>query len=669
MNAIRASVPRDPFLHALHDHGDFGVVCLDEEGCIVRWNPWMAERTGIQQEQAVGKSLPQVLPGTPEATLEACRHVLIIGSPRLMSPVLHPVILPFSRSSLQIGRIFPVFNDSNLCIGVVVVINDVTPALEFENFVQKRVRVEQKDREDIFNAMAHPALILDPDFRVLDANRAMGGLLGMPIEAMIGQCCHHLVHGAGQPIDGCPMLLAERYGSQQQTEIYFEPFDRYFIVSCTPIFDAEHRLSKIIHILMDITEQKQIEAALRLSEERYQAFVKQSSEAICLFEIEHSPIESYVPVDDQIDLLYEHAVIRECNRMFAVSHGYEDPGHMIGFRIGQVFPRLAPENVAYLREFIRNGYHISNAETKEMARDGGIRYFLNSLIGHLEDGKLARIWGAKQDITRIKRVEEEIRKLNAELEQRVADRTAELTAVNRELEAFAFSVSHDLRAPLRAIEGFTRILAEDYGPRLDPEGRRLCSIIQNNTHNLRRLIEELLSYSRTARSQMELVPVDMKAMAYSIYYEATTPEDRERIDFVSADIPMAIGDPTLLRRLWMNLLSNAVKFSAKKDHPRIEIGYDAVIDPEGTLRQAYFVRDNGAGFDMRYAHKLFAMFQRLHGAAEFEGTGMGLAIAQRIIQRHAGKIWAEGKPDHGATFYFMLESEKSHEPPRSCSDR
>uniref|UniRef100_A0A7C4RUD2 histidine kinase n=1 Tax=Desulfatirhabdium butyrativorans TaxID=340467 RepID=A0A7C4RUD2_9BACT len=669
MNAIQKSIPRDPFLHALLDHGDFGIVCMNDEGCIVRWNPWIAERTSTQPEQAVGKSLSEILPGTPKATLEACRQAMITGSPRVMSPVLHRFILPFSRPSLQIGRIFPAFNEENRCIGVVVVVNDVTPALDFENFVQKRVRLEQKDREDIFNAMAHPAFILDPDFRILDANRAMSDLLGMPIDAIIGQSCHHLLHDADRPIDRCPMLLVQRCSAQQQTEIHFEKFDRHFIVSCTPVFDEENRLCKMINILMDITEQKQIEAALRLSEERYQAFVKQSSEAICLFEIEHSPIESHFPVDDQIDLLYEHAVIRECNRMFAASHGYEDPDEMIGFRIGQVFPRLAPENVAYLRQFIQDGYHISNTETKELARDGSLRYFLNSLIGHLDDGRLVRIWGAKQDITKIKRVEEEIRKLNAELEQRVADRTAQLTAVNRELEAFAFSVSHDLRAPLRAIEGYTRILAEDYGPRLDPEGRRICSTIQNNTQNLRRLIEDLLAYSRTARSEMERIPVDMKSMAYSIYHEATTPEDRGRIDLVLADIPMAIGDPTLLRRLWMNLLSNAVKFSAKKDRPRIEIGYDTAIDPEGTPRQAYFVRDNGVGFDMRYAHKLFAMFQRLHGAAEFEGTGMGLAIALRIIQRHAGKIWAEGEPENGATFHFTLESEESHETSRSRADR
>jgi len=245
MNAIGTSIPRDPFLHALHDQADFGVVCLDEECCIVRWNPWIAERTGIQEEQAVGKALPEVLPGTPEATLEACRQAMITGSPRVMSPMLHPCILPFSSSSLQMGRILPTFNDHNHCIGVVVVVNDVTPALDFENFVQKRVRLEQKDREDIFNAMAHPAFILDPDFRVLDANRAMSDLLGMPIEAIIGQSCHTLVHGVDRPIDRCPLLLAQRYGSQQQTEIHLKKLDRHFIVSCTPIFDAEpHETSR-----------------------------------------------------------------------------------------------------------------------------------------------------------------------------------------------------------------------------------------------------------------------------------------------------------------------------------------------------------------------------------------------------------------------------------------
>ena len=426
----------------------------------------------------------------------------------------------------------------------------------------------------------------------------------------------------------------------------------------------------------DITERKRAEAALRLSEERYRAFVKQSSEAICLFEIAHAPIAITLPPDEQIDLLYAQAVIGECNQKFADSHGYGAPEEMLGFRIGQIFPRLAQENVAYLRHFIESGHQLANVETKELSRDGTVKHFLNSLIGHVEEGRLLRVWGAKQDITRIKQAEEEIRLLNEELEQRVRERTAELEAANRELEAFSYSVSHDLRAPLRAIDGYTRMLTEDYGGRLDDEGRRICGVIRDSTRDMGRLIDDLLSFSRVGRAELRRREVDMTALAQAAFFELTAPAERVRIDFRVAPLPPAQGDPTLLRRVWVNLIGNAVKFSGRRERALIEVGVapDATGrerrggrpdeaaggEPDGKMPAAdrqgpvYFVRDNGAGFDMAYGGKLFGVFQRLHGAREFEGTGVGLAIAQRIIHRHGGRIWAEGEVGRGATFYFTL---------------
>jgi PAS domain S-box-containing protein len=419
----------------------------------------------------------------------------------------------------------------------------------------------------------------------------------------------------------------------------------------------------------DITEQKSAEAALKLSEERYRAFIKQSSEAICLFEVEHAPIDTALATDEQIDLLYAYAVIGECNQIFATSHGYGKPEEMLGFRIGQIFPRLAKENVNYLRSFVEHSHHVSYVETKELARDGTVKCFLNSLIGHVEDGRLVRIWGAKQDISRIKKAEEEIRALNAELEQRVMERTAQLEVANKELEAFAYSISHDLRAPLRAVDGYTRILIEDYAASLDERGKRVCSVISESARNMGKLIEDLLAFSRIGRAEMRLSPVDMATLANSIFFELTTPEDRERIDFHVGPLPQTQGDPALVRQVWMNLINNAVKFSAKKERAVIEVGCllegsmrptadgEEAKLPTEHLRSAsvYFIRDSGVGFDMSHADKLFGVFQRLHSTKEFEGTGVGLAIVQSIIQRHGGLIWAEGKTGKGATFYFTLD--------------
>ena len=247
----------------------------------------------------------------------------------------------------------------------------------------------------------------------------------------------------------------------------------------------------------------------------------------------------------------------------------------------------------------------------------------------------------------------DLRRHRDELERRVQDRTAQLEESNKELEAFSYSVSHDLRAPLRAIDGFTRIITDDYGALFDAEGRRLCSIIHDNTAKMGQLIDDLLAFSRLGRAAMNLSRIDMAAMATSVFYELTTPEDRARIDLRVGALLTAVADPTLMRQVWANLLSNAIKFSGKRERAMI-----AVEAEQRGGEAVYAVKDNGAGFEMQYVDKLFGVFQRLHSSREFEGTGVGLALVQRVVRRHGGRVWAEGAPNQGATFYFALRGEE-----------
>jgi PAS domain S-box-containing protein len=317
-------------------------------------------------------------------------------------------------------------------------------------------------------------------------------------------------------------------------------------------------------------------------------------------------------------------------------------GHTVPEVLGHTDAELLAPAAAGARDAQREAI-LASGETltveEPVTVDGEARVYLATKgVYHDDQGHAAGIFAMARDVTDVKQVDEVRRARDA------------AEAAVKELEAFAYSVSHDLRAPLRSIDGFSQALLEDYAARLDQTGQHYLDRVRANAQRMAQLIDDLLELSRVSRSELERAPVDLTTLAHEIMAELQRAHPDRRVDFAVAPGLSVSGDGRLLRIALQNLLGNAFKFTSKRDAARIEVGR---TNENG--HSAFYVRDNGAGFDMHYADKLFGAFQRLHTPAEFEGNGIGLATVQRIVRRHGGRVWAEGEVDRGATFYFTLQ--------------
>jgi PAS domain S-box-containing protein len=385
--------------------------------------------------------------------------------------------------------------------------------------------------------------------------------------------------------------------------------------------------------LRDLTERKQAETSQTL----LAAIVESSSDAI---------------ISKTMD-----GIVTSWNPAAERTYGYSAK-EMIGQSIVRLIPPDERAEFAAILTSLQRGAPITEIETTRIRKDTTPVYVSLS-ISPMRDhgGLLVGATSIARDVSERKRADEEretaaeaIRALNADLERRVVDRTRELEDAITELEAFSYSVSHDLRAPLRAVSGFSRILLEEHGSALPDEAQHYLGLVTDNARQMSRLIDDLLAFARLSRQplQKKLVPCD--EIVGQVLVQLAPEHVGRKVEIVIGTLPSCGGDPALVKQVFVNLLSNALKFTRKREVAHIEVG---CRQEDGEV--IYFVRDDGAGFDMQYAHKLFGVFQRLHRAEDFDGTGVGLAIVQRIVHRHGGRIWAEGAPDHGATFFFSLE--------------
>jgi PAS domain S-box-containing protein len=402
-------------------------------------------------------------------------------------------------------------------------------------------------------------------------------------------------------------------------------------MTVSPIKDAAGHIIGASKVARDITEALRTETALGASELRYRRLFESAKDGILILDAETGMVVDVNP--------------------FLIT--------TLGFSREQFLEKAIWE-LGFFKDIWANAEKFAELKEKEYVRYEHLP--LKTIDGQsMEVEFVSNVYlvnGSKviqcniRDVTARRKAEDAVQQLNETLEQRVSERTTQLEAANKELDAFSYSVSHDLRAPLRAVDGFSQAMLEDYGTQLPEEGQRYLRTIRDGTHRMGALIDDLLTFSRLSRLPLQKRQVDVAELVRGAIGELESLRDGRQIELCVGDLPPCQGDPALLKQVWLNLLSNAFKYTRRCHPAAIEVG----CAKEGD-ENVYFVRDNGTGFDMRYVDKLFGVFQRLHRAEEFEGTGVGLAIVQRIVHRHGGRVWAEAVVDRGATFHFTLEED------------
>jgi PAS domain S-box-containing protein len=483
--------------------------------------------------------------------------------------------------------------------------------------------------------MQEGAVTVDQKGLVVYANRRFADFVGAPLESVMGSSFHDHVCTADQA--SIQNFLRNESGRGEKIEVSLRVGHQLVPVFLTasPFHFDDSKTGKFLCIVVtDLTPQRKVEASAAVDREwknRYEAVVRASGHLL----YDWNPHSG--------DVLFGGDLERSLGYSLSeMTGGHKQWEKLVHPDDVNAFRTECERSVGSKKPF--------SLEYRVLHRDGSPRHFQDNGYPLIDsEGKISSIVGFRMDVTARKRDEEKIRQMNNELEQRVLERTAELQFANEEMEAFCYSISHDLRAPLRSIRGYSEILLLEYGGKLDDRGEEYLHRACESAGHMNQLLDDLLRLSVISRGELRREKTDLNELAERIVNDLKAAEPQRKVKFKRDRELMACGDARLLQIALGNLLSNAWKFTSRRADALVEFGAT-----EQNGERVFFVRDNGEGFDMEWKHRLFGVFERLHSAKDFPGTGIGLAIVQRVIQRHSGRIWAEGKSREGATFFFTL---------------
>jgi PAS domain S-box-containing protein len=666
------------YLSAIVDSSDDAIIGVRLDGVIETWNRGAEKLYGYAASEAVGRHI--ALLESPEQPGEISG---ILGRTAHGETIRHHRTVRMRKGGSRIGvsvTVSPIHDAGGRVVGASAIARDIGERAALET----ALRISEERYRSLALASAQIVWTKNAQGEVVEDWPMWRAFTGQRADEMTGRGWADAVHPEDRERISKVWETALRNGSVYETEYRLRRHDgeyRHMAVRGVPVLEPGGRVREWIGSCADITERKRAEEEARQSQRELALKTKFATIFLTLPEreifaavldavLEHTQsqegIFGYLDEDGALVFpIWAWEVWGEC----------QVPGETVRIRRGEwagIWGRALTERrslysnegpssagrasvrrvlavpVFFQKEPI-GLFAIANKATDYGESD---RETLERIARDIAPVFKARLQRDAQERAR-KRAEEEVRTINAELEKRVQERTTQLEAANQELEAFAYSVSHDLRAPLRAIHGFSRILTEEYAPQLSGKAQHYLEVVRDNALQMGELIEDLLAFSRLSRQPLQkqaIAPADLVVQAM----HDLSPEIEPRIEIVVRDLPPCEGDPSLLKQVFVNLLSNAIKYTSRRAPARIEVGALPRADAHAAV---YYVRDNGVGFDMRYVHKLFGVFQRLHHSGDYPGTGIGLANVQRILHRHGGRAWAESEVNQGATFYFTMEPE------------